>query len=29
VLQAIGKSVEAAHEAYTQTETANAQSWNS
>jgi WXG100 family type VII secretion target len=27
VLQAIGKAVEAAHDAYTQTETANAQQW--
>jgi early secretory antigenic target protein ESAT-6 len=28
VLQAIGKAVEAAHEAYTQTENANAQAWH-
>ncbi|HEX4787033.1 MAG TPA: WXG100 family type VII secretion target [Actinospica sp.] len=27
VLQAIGKTVEAAHDAYTQTESANAQAW--
>lgn len=27
VLQAIGKAVEAAHDAYTQTETANAKAW--
>lgn len=29
VLQSIGKAVEAAHDAYTQTENANAQSWAS
>jgi 6 kDa early secretory antigenic target len=28
VLQAIGKAVEAAHDAYTQTETANSQAWS-
>jgi WXG100 family type VII secretion target len=28
VLQAIGKAVEAAHDAYTQTETTNATAWN-
>jgi len=28
VLQAIGKAVEAAHDAYTQTETSNAAQWN-
>ena len=29
VLQAIGKAVEAAHDAYTSTETANSQAWSS
>jgi 6 kDa early secretory antigenic target len=29
VLQAIGKAVEAAHDAYTQTETANSNAWSS
>ena len=29
VLQAIGKAVEAAHDAYTTTETSNATAWNS
>jgi WXG100 family type VII secretion target len=29
VLQAIGKAVESAHDAYSQTETQNAQAWNS
>lgn len=28
VLQAIGKAVEAAHDAYTQTETVNSQAWS-
>lgn len=28
VLQAIGKAVESAHDAYTQTETANSQAWS-